>query len=928
LKLSWNEIRTRALCFAAEWRGRGYEKGETQLFYRDFFEIFGMNVIRVATFEEPVLKLGNRRGYIDLFWKGMLLVEQKSAGWDLGTAREQALEYFPGLKDEELPKYLLLSDFETFELFDTREDLKNPKVRFSLSELPDNIHHFAFIRGDVLDYIEKQEKVTIQASDLMAELHDLLKSDGFEGRDLQILLIRLVFCLFADDTGIFERDIFIRLIMNRSSQGGRDLGRLLSELFEVLNTPENNRQKSLDEEISQFPYINGSLFSERIQMPSFNAEMRKVLLKACEFDWREVSPAIFGSLFQAVMNVEERREQGAHYTSEQNILRVIGPLFLDSLRCEFEEIRRKNTNKRAKETLLKKFHVKLSRLQFLDPACGCGNFLVVTYQQLRHLETMLLKELFSLEQQHLDVSQLSLIDVDKFYGIELGEFPSKIAQIALWMTDHLCNIELGNTFGQAYSRIPLVTKPNINCADALELDWEKVLKSKKCSYVLGNPPFVGNVRQTDVQRRQIRDLVKQSSSSTGTNLDYVCAWFIKAGEYVQKNKLIRIGFVSTNSITQGEQVAQLWSILFERYRLEIAFAHRTFSWSNEARGKANVHVVIIGLSHASKTPKEKRLFSYDDLKGEPNESKHKAITAYLFDGSNLRNPHLLIRDSKYNLCGMAKMVRGVQPTEGGNYIFTEEEKAKFLDIEPGANKYFRPFIGATEFINNRVRYILALQDASPKELNNLPEVKKRIELVRQMRLASRDKQVREGLALRPTTLRETNFPTSPFLVIPEVNSVLREYIPIGYLEPPIIPSNLVRIIENAELWHFAILTSKLHMVWLRAFGGRLGNSYRYSIGLCYNPFPWVEGLDRNEKAQEKLSLLAQNILDARSGHRDSSPADLYNPTTMPVNLRKAHTVLDKYVDSLYRKAGFADDKQRVEHLFSLYEEMINKGRLV
>jgi len=833
------------------------------------------------------------------------------------------LSIFQESKRKELPKYLLLSDFQNFELFNLEENIEIPQISFTLDKLPDYIEHFGFIRGDVIDFIEKQDKVNIRACELMASLHDLLKEDGFIGKDVQILLVRLVFCLFADDTGIFEKDIFLKLIQNRSSTDGNNLGRLITELFYVLDTPEDKRQKSLDQEFAQFPYINGALFSEQIHMPSFNTEMRKVLLSACQFDWREISPAIFGSLFQAVMDEVERRKQGAHYTSEQNILKVIEPLFLEALHGELEEIRLLKTEKKKK---LRQFHIKLSRLQFLDPACGCGNFLVVTYQKLRHLETLVLKELYNAEQQHLDVSTLSLINVDKFYGIELGEFPAKIAQIALWMTDHLCNIELGNTFGQSFARIPLVTTPNIHCSDALEIDWKKVIKPEKCDYILGNPPFLGKSMQSKEQTQQLKNLVQLANlKSGGGTLDYVCAWFIKAGEFLQKNKNIKIGFVSTSSITQGEQVAPLWTILFERYRLEIAFAHRTFSWTNEARNKVNVHCVIIGLVHKTNTPKEKRLFSYDDLKGQPKETKHKAITAYLFDGEKLKNPHLMIQTHKHNLCGISEMVMGIKPVEGGNYIFSEEEKTIFLEKESQAEKFFRPFIGATEFINNKVRYILALQNASPHELNQLTETKKRIQTVKEFRLNSK-KISTQKLADFPAEFECGTIPNAPFLVIPEVNSVSREYISIGYLEPPIIPSNLVRIIENAELWHFAILISKIHMVWVQTFGGRFGNSCRYSIGLCYNPFPWPESLKENTKAQKKLGELAQNVLDARKEFPDSSLAELYNPVTMPVNLRKAHSILDKYVDSLYRKTGFSDNKQRIEHLFSLYEKMINNER--
>jgi len=904
-------------------------------------KLFGTDVRRFATFEEPIRKLGNKRGFIDLFWKGTLLVEQKSVGRNLETAKQQALEYFPNLKVEELPKYLLLSDFQNFILFDADVSLQEPKVSFPLEKLPDYIEYFAFIRGDVVEFIEKQEQVNIKASELMANLYDLLKEDKFSKKHLPILLVRLVFCLFAEDTGIFEKDIFLKLIKNRSSEDGNDLGNMISKLFEVLNTPENQRQISMDEEFSQFPYVNGKLFEAPIDMPSFNTEMRKKLIQACEFDWKDVSPAIFGSLFQAVMDEQERREHGAHYTSEQNILKIINPLFMDDLRNEFKKIQREKRKKdqddirnkkyitesykKQKEKPLRDFREKITKLRFLDPACGCGNFLVITYQHLRNLETEVLKELFSTDQKRFNINDLPKIDVDKFYGIEIGEFPAKIAQIALWMTDHLCNIELGNAFGQAYSRIPLKTAPNIYCADALDLEWKKVIKPEKCNYIIGNPPFVGAKFQSQEQRQQVKNIANLGKS--GGTLDFVCAWFIKAGEYVQKNKNIKIGFVSTNSITQGEQIAQLWTILFERYKLEIAFAHRTFSWTNEARGKANVHCVIIGLSHKTNAPKEKRLFYYEDLKGEPKETKHKAITAYLFDGSNFKNPHLAVRNEKQNLMGYPQMIIGSKPIDNGNYIFTEEEKVEFLEKEPQAEKFFRPFIGATEFINNKTRYILALQDASPKELNQLPEVKKRLQAVKEFRLESKSVPTRK-LAETPTLYHVNVIPENPFLVIPETSSENRKYIPIGYVEPPTVPSNAIRLIENAELWHFAILTSKMHMAWMRQFAGRLESRYRYSIGLCYNPFVWPENLAQDKKAQEKLSILAQNVLEARAMHKDSSLADLYNSTTiMPRNLQNAHKKLDDYVDKLYKKSGFKDDKQRIEHLFSMYEKLINKDNL-
>jgi len=528
--LSWNAIRTRAARFAKDWADAGYEKGQTQIFYQAFFQIFGLPLRRFASFEVPVQKLGKKRGYIDLFWKGVLLVEQKSAGRDLARAREQAFDYFPGLKNEELPRWLLLSDFQRFELLDVQT---NTEIRFTLAELPQHVERFAFIRGDEVIDSTTQQAVNIRAAERMGALHDLLKKDGYDGQDLQVLLVRLLFCLFADSTHIFDANnqqpLFWQLVKNRSAEDGRDLGRLLGELFEVLNTPYKQRQTALDEELACFPYINGALFEGTIRTPVFNAAMRQALLAACEFDWSAVSPAIFGSLFQSVMNSEQRRAAGAHYTSEAHILRVIKPLFLDALDAEFDAA---CALQRGRERALHTLHDKIAALTLFDPACGCGNFLVVAYQKLRALETAVLKMLYTDGQLKLDAREfnVSRLNVDQFYGIEIDPFATRIARVALWMTDHLCNIELGYAFGKPYHRIPLTTAPHIHCADALETDWQAILPANRCSYVLGNPPFVGAKFQSPAQRQQVRNIANLGKS--GGTLDYVCAWFIKAAQYV------------------------------------------------------------------------------------------------------------------------------------------------------------------------------------------------------------------------------------------------------------------------------------------------------------------------------------------------------------------------------------------------------------
>ena len=572
MRLSWNEIRVRAANFANDWRDARYENGETQSFYNELFEVFGIKRRRVASFEEPVKLLGSKRGFIDLFWKGVLLVEQKSAGRSLLPAKTQALAYFPGLKEAELPRYILLSDFQTFELYDLDE---GGEVKFTLAELPEYIEAFGFIIGVQKRTFRDQDPVNIKASELMGKLHDALKASGYDGHDLERLLVRLLFCLFADDTGIFEpRGIFEALIRERTSEDGADTGPWLSNLFDVLNTPEGRRQKALDDDLKQFAYINGDLFAGRLPFPAFNRAMRDRLLEACAFSWDAISPAIFGALFQSVMNAAERRAQGAHYTTEKNILKVIEPLFLDELRAEFTRLRARRDTGRA--NMLRAFQDKLAGLRFFDPACGCGNFLIIAYRELRTLETEVLKELYPKGQRVLDVATLSKVDVGQFYGIEIGEFPSRIAEVALWMMDHIMNVRLSLEFGEVFARIPIQAAPHIRCADALETDWTDLLPAAECSYVFGNPPFIGFVMRGAHQQDQASGLMARLGAS-GSRLDYVCAWFLKAGEYVQSGSA-QIGFVATNSITQGEQVASIWPALFDRYRLEISFAHRTFAW--------------------------------------------------------------------------------------------------------------------------------------------------------------------------------------------------------------------------------------------------------------------------------------------------------------------------------------------------------------
>ena len=913
MRLSWNEMRARAARFADEWRDAAYEKGEMQSFYNAFFEIFGVRRRSVARYEAHVRKLDNQSGFIDLFWPGVLIVEQKSAGRDLVRAYGQAGEYFDSLSERDRPRYILVSDFQTFELHDLDE---GEHITFPLADLHDHVEEFGFILGVQRRTFRDQDPVNVEASASMGRLHDALEASGYSSHDLEVFLVRTVFCLFADDTGIFEpRDIFLDLLETRTREDGSDLGGLLARLFQALNTPVDQRQAKLDEDLGRFPYVNGDLFAARLTIPDFDAAMRAALIDACRFDWAAISPAIFGALFQSVLDPAERRAQGAHYTTEKNILKVIEPLFLDDLRGEFKRLQARRDNRRRTE--LRAFHKRLGEMKFFDPACGCGNFLIIAYRELRELEIELIRELRhdrpDKAQRMLDATDLSRITVDQFYGIEIGEFPVRIAETALWMMDHIMNNRLSLAFGRSYVRIPLEGSPHILNADALETDWTALLPPEECSYVFGNPPFVGAKFQSEEQRAQVRRIA--ALGKTGGTLDYVTAWFIKAGEYVQRGPS-RIGFVATNSITQGEQVAQLWPLLFARTKLAIAFAHRTFAWGSDARGKAHVHVVIIGFDGLKTVRVDKRLFSYPDIKGEPEETLHAALSPYLFDAGGLADPHLTVREESRPINGMGKLITGTQPLEDGKLTFSTNEKAAFIESEPGSAPFFRPFPGAREFIRGECRWILHTADIPPQRLRDLPMLRVRLQAVRDFRAKSKRKTTKR-LADYPTSYGVTVVPETPFLIIPQVSSERREYVPIGWLEPPVIPSEKLRLLSDATLADFALLTSTMHMAWMRTVTGRMKNDYMYSVGVVYNTFPTPPA----GANLSKLEPLAQAVLDARAAHPDATLSDLYDPDLMPPNLRRAHQSLDRAVDRLYRSKSFASEHERIEHLFMLYEKM-------
>ncbi len=922
MPLSWNEIKSRALTFSRTWDDAANEDSQAKPFWIDFFEIFGITDKRVATFELNVKKLDKAQGYVDLFWPGMLIVEHKSRGKNLDLAFQQALDYFPGLPERDLPQIIIVCDFARFRVHRLGTGGQDGEtVEFALKDLHKHIRQFGFIAGYKVQEIKAQDPVNIKAAERMGRLHDALKASHYEGHPLEVLLVRLLFCLFADDTGIFQpAQAFRAFIEERTSADGSDVGPRLAQLFQVLNTPDAKRSPALDTQLATFPYINGKLFEESLPMADFTATMREALLDACALDWSAISPAIFGSLFQSIMDAKARRNLGAHYTSEENIQKLIGPLFLDDLHAEFDKV--KNNRNRLFE-----FHKKLRTLTFFDPACGCGNFLVISYRELRLLELQVLRASHELSgnagQKSVDVHSLIGIDVDQFYGIEIEEFPAQVAQVALWLMDHQMNLRVSEEFGLYFARIPLKTSPHIVHGNALRLDWNEVLPAERCSFVLGNPPFVGAMVMSPPQRE---DMATVFSDLKGYGiLDFVSCWYWKAAQYMQ-HQGIQTAFVSTNSITQGEQVGILWGALLGRFGVHIAFAHQTFRWSNEARGVAAVHCVIIGF--ASQATAEPRLFEYESITAAPHELKVVNINPYLVDA-----PDVLITNRSEPICEVPSMRFGSMPRDGGQLIFEESEKDQFLAQEPAATPWFRPYTGAQEFLNGYTRWCLWLQDIPPGDLRRLPLVMARVQKVREFRLASKAESTRK-FAATPTLFCQIAQPNNAYLLVPSVSSERRHWIPIGLMGPETIASNLVFVVPNATLKHFGVLSSTMHMAWVRTTCGRLKSDYRYSKDIVYNNFPWPDLPPKSEpnqppapaqKAQAAIETAAQAVLDARAQFPTSSLADLYDPLTMPPVLLKAHHKLDAAVDKAYQLCGgkksYASDAERVAFLFQRYQQL-------
>lgn len=900
---SLRDTKNKAHKFVKEFSNAVKENAESQTFLNGFFDIFGVQRRRVATFEKQVRVDDKGVKRIDLFWSGMLLVEMKSTGQNLDKAYTQGTGYFKGLKDKELPRCILICDLNEFRLYDL-DDGKD--YRFKLKDLVSNLHLFDFMNGGNVEEITEfylNEKAAL----LLGKLHDALENSGFSGHELQVFMVRILFCLFAEDTGVFNRHQFVKYLQKFTNENGNDTEMHLNKLFQVLDKSDKDRNTNLIDELNAFPYVNGNLFKERIDMPSFTSLMREQLLECCYFNWHDISPAIFGSLFQSIMDKKTRRNLGAHYTSETNIIKLIGPLFLDNLQNELNNIVKLKQEKPRNIKLIELMN-KIQALSFLDPACGCGNFLIITYREIRRLELQILKaQQKDSNQGHIGIEIDPQILLNNFYGIELDEWPARIAEVAMWLTQHQMNIEFAKEFGREPDLLPLTERANIHHSNALEIDWAEVVPKNQLNYIIGNPPFVGSKYQNKEQKAlQISIFGKLKNAK---QLDFVTNWFYKASVFIE-NSDIDCAFVSTNSITMGEQVSTLWQPILQM-GISLHFAHRTFSWNNNAKGKAAVHCVIIGFGLNER--KQKTLFDYADLKGMPSKLTVKNINPYLIDA-----PSVIIQSSSKPLNAENPLWFGNMPFDGGFLLLNPDEQKELLQNNSELKKWIKPVLGAREFLNNGERYCLWLADISPRELKELmkiPEIKRRIEGVKQWRLDSSIKK----LAETPWKFNGTRTPDT-YILVPKVSSERREYLPMGFFDKNTIVTDLNFMIPNASLYEFGILTSQIHMDWMRIVAGRLKSDYRYSAKLVYNNFLFPTISDK-----KPIEKLAQVILDARDVEfkkdQKTSLADLYDPDTMPPALRKAHKKLDKAVDQLYQLKGFKTPLERVKYLFELYQKL-------
>lgn len=903
--LTPNELRKRAIEFSREHADDYDEKSQAQNFWRDFFSIWGLTPQRIGVFESRARTLKGTVGFIDFFWPGTLLVEHKSRGRDLDAAMKQALDYCitGGLKETEMPRFILVSDFERLRLLELAplHGAERIEAEFLLSELHEKLHLFNFILGYEQRTYADEDPVNIKAAELMGALHDALKANGFEGHPLELYLVRLMFCFFADDTGIFPKDQFAFIMEEKTRDDGSDIGLWVSQVFQTLNTSPDKRMRNLDESLTALPYVNGGLFEEVLPVPQFDKTMRTTFLQCCLFNWSAVSPAIFGSLFQSVMDAKARRNLGAHYTSEKNILKTIHGLFLDMLRDDFT----KSTSSVHK---LKSLFSKIQEIRILDPACGCGNFLILAYRELRLLEIDIHREVQRIEKQkYMDLSLYRGIDVEHMYGIEIEEFPAQIARTALWIMDHMMNVRLSEEFGEYIVNLPLTQSPHIVHGNALLLDWKEIVQPKDLSYILGNPPFIGHHLQSELQKHDMVSVLHDIDAS-GV-MDFVTAWYHKAACYIQDTR-ITCAFVSTNSITQGEQVGLFWPTMMHKYNIKIHFAHKTFKWSNEARGNAAVYCIIIGFG-AFDIP-GKKLFEYKDIKGDPHEILVKNINPYLSTGTDV-----FIQNRSTPLCRVPPMIYGSKPTDGGFFFFDQSEYDEVCRNDPESLVFIRHFLGAYEYLNSVNRYCIWLVDADPAQMKKCRTIMERVEKVKEFRQKSKAESTRDYPY--HTLFRQVTQPKTSYILIPAHTSENRLYVPFGFFDKNTIVGNSCFSIPGATLSHFGIIQSAMHMSWMRYTCGRLKGDYRYGKDIVYNNFPWPI-IEQTDPRAEKVITCAQAVLNCRINFSGSTLSDLYDPLAMPADLLKAHKSLDAAVDKCYRKETFRSELERVEFLFNLYEK--------
>lgn len=909
--------RQAAIEFAKRWHGRGYEKGESQRYWLDLLgNVYGVpNPTEWVEFEDKVQL--DSTSFIDVMIPAThVMIEQKSLGKDLRkpirqsdgtmlTPFQQAQRYSAALPYSQRPRWIVTCNFAEIDVYDMENPNSEPQ-HIALVNLGDDYYRLQFLVDTGSVHINKEMEVSMQAGEIVGRMYDALikeydLSDPRSMRYLNILCVRLVFCLYAEDAGIFGRHDMFHDYLDRYEAA--DMRDALLRVFDTLNTPVERRSKYLRPDLAAFPYTNGGLFAEQIDVPPFTEEMRHVLLQhaSLDFDWSQISPTIFGGVFESTLNAVTRRSGGMHYTSIENIHKVIDPLFLDGLKRKLADITDEPVFKRRLKAL-HEFQDQLASLVFLDPACGSGNFLTETYLSLRRLENQVIKLIYNMEPLDAFANPIK-VSINQFYGIEINDFAVTVATTALWISESQMMAETESIIHHDIDFLPLHSYANIHEGNALHMDWRHVCPHP--DYIIGNPPFVGARLMSPEQKDDMLYVFGKDWKNLG-NIDYVGAWYKRSAE-LMKGTSIQTALVSTNSISQGEQVANLWAPLM-RDGLKINFAHCTFRWDSEASLKAHVHVVIVGFSYVDNHNK----FIFDN--GQTIKAAH--INPYLVDA-----PDTFIYSRSKALCNVPAIGIGNKPIDGGNYLFKKEEMDEFIKKEPKSASYFHLWYGSEEFIHQKPRYCLWLGDCSPKEINEMPLCKKRVENVRLLRLASKSAGTRR-LADRPTRFHVENMPNGDSIIIPSVSSEKRRYVPMGFIHKGTFASNLVLLVPNATPYHFGILESNVHMAWMRVVCGRLKSDYRYSKDVVYNNFPWPSP---TAGQAEKIATTAQGILDARSHYPDSSLADLYNPNLMPYDLLEAHRANDRAVMAAYGFATRMTETECVSRLFDLYSAMAHMG---